>query len=213
MSETGITTSSSVKSISGHRDEAREEVVEALVAFVDAAFHPARDHGVTRLDRLMRGMDPHNRPIASRFEGQRVERDVTGCALELEGLRHPRRGRLAVEDAVEGVRVAIRVAVRVAPSTAVASVVLVDRHLVVLRAEPLLDQLGICVSSKEKVDGSVELALEVDERQARLGIDLRRSHDGSSWLWIDSWVQSAGSAGSVAGGPTWSAASRTSSRS
>src|SRR4051812_33618635 len=110
MSETGTTTSSSVKSISGHRNEAGEEVVEALVALVDPAFHPARDHGVTRLDRLMSGMDPNKRPIAARHEDQRVEGDVTGRALELECLRHPGHGRLAVEDAMERVGVALGVA-------------------------------------------------------------------------------------------------------
>src|SRR5689334_11955011 len=110
------------------RGESREEVVEAIEAVVHALLHPALDHGVASLDRLVDGVVADRRLAVTLLEHELLERDVPWGTLELEGLEHAVRRLLAMEDPVEAPGIALVVAVDEAPRAAVTRLPAVDRH-------------------------------------------------------------------------------------
>src|SRR5690606_32820949 len=86
-----------------------------------------------------------------------------------------------VEDPSEAVFLALRVAVQVSVAATGREVVLLDVHLVAVRPQPLPDELGIAVGREDRLDGCVELALEVDERDTLGDGDVQFvAHDYSS---------------------------------
>src|SRR4029079_3289389 len=104
---------------SGDRNaEAGEERVEAIEPFVHALRHPALDHRVPRLERLVDRVRPDGRPAIVLLEAEPVEGDVARGALELERLDHAVGRGLAMEDSMEPVLVAVGVAMEIAPGAA-----------------------------------------------------------------------------------------------
>src|SRR5688572_4234740 len=82
----------------------RQQSVELGVSLGHAGLHAARDHAVARLDaREGRLTDELGAPVAEVDEGERLDRDDIGEALELEGLDCEVVLAHDVEDAVEGV--------------------------------------------------------------------------------------------------------------
>jgi hypothetical protein len=120
-----------------------------------------------------------------------------------------------VEHPVEAVGVALVVAVHVPPAAAVADVVDVDVHLVLARAEPLLEQVRLGVGPEDELTGGVELAGDIDERHARRGADLRLAH-GVSLSAVKARCAASGFGAAALGASrarsTWSCASNWSSR-
>ena len=139
--------------------------VSMLLATMPSRDSTAREHRVAADPRAA---------AAEVLERHRLDADDVGEALELERLDGELVGAHGVEHAVEGVLLAGRVGVEVAVAAAGAEVVALDLHLVAARSEPLLDQVGFGVSPEHRLDGGVELALEVDERHALWGGDGER---------------------------------------
>src|SRR3954453_15932445 len=126
-----MTTTSSLNSIVPTLAlQSPDELVEPLVAFLDAVLHPVLDHRVAGLDRLEQGGRPDEGPtVAAVHELERVHGHVARCTEELERLDELVGRRLAVEHATEGeLGARVRVGVHVAPAAAVADVQLLDAH-------------------------------------------------------------------------------------
>src|SRR5438552_6923150 len=83
------------------RDELFEELIESVEPLVHAFLHPGLDHPVAVLDRLEDGVDPQQGLAVVLLEGGRVQRHMSGKALELEGLHDALWRRRTVEDSVE----------------------------------------------------------------------------------------------------------------
>src|SRR4051812_39308027 len=103
-------------------EEARQELLQAIEALVDTGLHAGLDHRVAVLDALVHRVAAQDRPPVALLERDRVQRDMAGRALELEGLDHRIRRRHAMEDAVKAVFGAVLLAMDVAPRAAVANV-------------------------------------------------------------------------------------------
>src|SRR5436190_13224874 len=136
---------------SDSREQAREQLLEAIEALVDAGLHAGFDHRVAVLDALEHRVPAQDGPTVALLEGHRVERDVAGRALELEGLDHRVGSRRAVEDAVEGVFGAVLLAVDVPPRAAVANVEPVDDHREPARAQPLHEEVRVRECSVDQI--------------------------------------------------------------
>src|SRR4029079_18080788 len=142
--------------------EPGHELVEAVVAFLDAVAHAVLDHAVAIRNGLEDGM-PANAATAAAdvLDDDLVERDVPRVALELEGLDHVVDVQ-AVEHAMErplGLIVPVDVAILAARS----GVALVDHHLVMAWAEPLDDQVWLEECTVHERRRRIELPLGVDE--------------------------------------------------
>src|SRR5262245_7934147 len=145
------------------------------------------------------------------LERQRVERDVAGRALELEGLGHPVRSLVAVEHAVEAPGV-LAVLVDEPPAAARAGVPRVDHHLVLARPHPLHEELRVRIGLEYEIPRRVELAAHIDERDALGGADPGLRHR-SILQSPGSMTHSVGSAADAGGvGSAWRRASSASRR-
>lgn len=69
---------------SAQRGEPGDELIQALHPLVDTLLHPRSDHLVTVLHRLEDGLGVHQGLAVVLFEGERVQGNVAGRALELE---------------------------------------------------------------------------------------------------------------------------------
>src|SRR5215217_1491226 len=123
-------------------------------------------------------MHPGDRAAVALFQAESLDRDVARRALVLECLDKGIGRRGAVEDAVEAMLVAVGRAMDVAPSAPVPDVVLVDYHLEAARPEPLLEELRLRPGPPDEIAWRVELAGDVDERDATRCVDDRSGHVG-----------------------------------
>src|SRR5690349_9091386 len=125
-----------------------EQPVELGVAVVHADLHAAGQPGVAALEAVdQRGGDQTGTAVAEVLEGERLERDALGRALEGEGLHEPVLADL-VEGAVEAVLLAL-VDVGEAPAATGACVPVVDPGVDLVGTDPLHEQLGVGVRLDE----------------------------------------------------------------
>jgi hypothetical protein len=125
------------------------------------------------------------------LEGERLDADDVGVALELEGLY----GELVladdVEDSVERVVDAVLALLDEPVAAAGPEAELLEVQVVAAGADPLTVELRVLVRPEHLLDRVVELAVEVDERQTfwcgdREGVG--RAVGAHGWCSPDSWV-------------------------
>src|SRR6478672_11848252 len=137
--------------------ERLQELIELFVALCHAALHARRQQAVAGLDG--RTDRPAAQPAAAAAEVLKPdELDVHHVrrALEFEGLDDEFVLPHLVVHAVELELAAIGL-VRIAVAAAGLEVPMLDGHLEVTRSEPLLDQVGLGVSPKQRLHWSVEV--------------------------------------------------------
>src|SRR5580658_8420759 len=96
------------------RLQSAEELGQALAPVANTALHIGGDHRVTVLDRLEGRRRAQQRLAAALGQRRGLQADMTGRALELEGLHDAIWRRVAVEDAMEAVGAALGVGLQVA---------------------------------------------------------------------------------------------------
>ena len=155
------------------RRSAGEELVEPLEALHDALLHAVGDVLVARLERLAERGRAQQRPaVAEVGEGEPLERDGVGHAVEGEGLHDELAGPHVVERAVEAVRV-VAAAVGVAVGAAGAAVPLVRPSSSRSRGPShCATSAGSLWARNTWAGGRGELAREVDRGHAVVDDDL-----------------------------------------
>src|SRR5213592_744383 len=152
-----------------------EQLREPVVSLGEALLHPALDHAVAVLFRREQGSHGEEGSPVTLGERRRLYLDVARHRLELECLNDPfRRDDLAVL-AAEGEFGTVGLAMDEAPRPARAHVHLVHDRLVVPRAPPPTDEVGVGHRLEHQVARGIELPCDEDlavRRQCDLRLGL-----------------------------------------
>ncbi len=162
---------------STHGAEPGQQLIQALIPFIEPRLHAGRDHGVSIRNGLEDGVRAYDGFAVVLFEVQRLKRNMAWSAFELEGQHEAIRGWRAEENTVKPVLVAIGVPVGEAPRTPIAGVEIINGHCQLARAEPLHEQFRIDVGAKEEISRRGKLPRDQDLMTPWFGDDLCLSHD------------------------------------
>jgi glycogen(starch) synthase len=149
------------------------------VPLLDTDLHAALKPGIPALEAVHQRLSVQaGPPVAEVLEPQRLQGHPVRLALEGEGLHDPVRPHL-VERAVERILLAVAGG-HVAPAATGPGVPVVDLVDQRVRPAPLHEQIRVGVRPQQLSRGRSELPGDPDDRQLRVGLDLRLGHDSSS---------------------------------